>query len=122
MLDLVVTGEVPIKFNKKTHRIYCDMNWFTKIDPGTYIVFEAWRIIDAEVFESTFNDFWLKEYTTQLFKKQWGSNLTKYQNYVLPGGITVNGEEIYAGAVAEVARLEDKLRDTYEAPPTMLVG
>ena len=53
---------------------------------------------------------------------QTGSNLTKYENYVLPGGITVNGEKIYNDAVLEVERLENKLRDTYEAPPTMLVG
>jgi len=122
MLDLVITGEVPIKFNKKTHRIYCDMNWMSKIDPGTYIVFEAWRVTDPETYGSVFNDTWLKEYTTQVFKKQWGSNLTKYENYVLPGGITVNGEKIYNDAVLEVERLENKLRDTYEAPPTMLVG
>lgn len=122
MLDLVITGEVPIKFNKATHRIYCDMNWFTKIDPGTFIVFEAWRVVDQECYTSVFNNIWLKEYVTQVFKKQWGTNLTKYKDYVLPGGITVNGEQIYADAVTEIARLEDKLRDTYEAPPGMLVG
>lgn len=122
MLDLVITGEVPMKFNKTTSRIYLDMNWFGKIDPGTYIVFEAWRIVDPDCYQKVFNDIWLKEYTTQLFKKQWGSNLTKYKDYVLPGGITVNGEEIYASAIAEIARLEDKIRDTYEAPPQMLVG
>lgn len=122
MLDLIITGEVPIKFNKATHRIYCDMNWMTKVDVGTYIVFEAWRVVDQESYESVFNNIWLKEYVTQVFKKQWGSNLTKYKDYVLPGGITINGEEIYASAVSEIARLEEQLRDTYEAPPQMLVG
>lgn len=122
MLDMIVTGEVPMKFNKATSRVYLDMNWFGKIDAGTYIVFEAWRIVDPECYQKVFNDVWVKEYTTQLFKKQWGSNLTKYKDYVLPGGITVNGEEIYMNAVNEIARLEDKLRDTYEAPPQMLVG
>lgn len=122
MLDLIITGEVPIKFNKTTHRIYCDMNWMTKVDVGTYIVFEAWRVVDQESYESVFNNIWLKEYVTQVFKKQWGSNLTKYKDYVLPGGITINGEEIYASAVSEIARLEEQLRDTYEAPPQMLVG
>lgn len=121
-LDLIVTGEVPIKFNKETHRIYCDMNWATKVETGSYIVFEAWRVLDQDTYSSIFNNSWLKEYVTQVFKKQWGSNLTKYQNYVLPGGIAVNGEKIYTDAVAEVEKLEEKLRDTFEAPPAMFVG
>jgi len=122
MLDMIITGEVPIKFNKTTHRIYLDMNWATKVDTGSYIVFEAWKITDPDEYESIFSDTWVKKYTTAAIKHQWGSNLTKYDNYVLPGGITINGDKIYEEAKNEMAMLEEELRDTYEAPPMFLLG
>lgn len=122
MLDMIVTGEIPLKFNKKTSRIYLDMDWVNKVEVGDYIVFEATRITDPATYSKVYNDNWLKEYTTQLFKKQWGENLKKYGNYVLPGGLIINGQTIYDEAVSEIIRLEEKLRSEYEAPPGFLVG
>lgn len=122
MLDMIVTGETPYTFNKKTRRLYLWQNWDGKLDVGNYIAFEAHRIVDQETYESVFNDSWVKEYTTQLFKRQWGSNLKKYGNYVLPGGLVVNGQQIYDEAAAEIEKLEVKLRDVYEEPAGMMVG
>ena len=122
MLDLIVTGNVPYTYNKVTNELFIAMNWEGKLDVGDYIVMEATRIVEPNDYSNAFNSAWLKEYTTQLFKKQWGSNLTKYDNYVLPGGLVVNGAKIYADADAEIQRLEDKLRDTFEEPTQFLVG
>jgi hypothetical protein len=122
MLDMIVTGEVPFTFNKRTSEIKVYMDWEGRTNPGEYIVFQAVRVADPECYNKIFDDSWLKEYTTALFKKQWGSNLTKYANYTLPGGLVVNGEKIFEDAAAEILRLEEKLRDTYEEPPQMLVG
>lgn len=122
MLDMIVTGELPFRYNKTVNRITPYMDWNGRLSVGDYLVFQAQRIIDPTTYTKVFNDTWLKEYTTALFKKQWGSNLTKYANYTLPGGLVVNGERIYADAVQEVAILEEKLRDTFELPPMMLVG
>jgi hypothetical protein len=122
MLDMIVTGEIPFTFNKKTNRVYLQMNWAGRVDEGQYIVFQSYRITDPDTYSKVFNDTWLKSYTTALIKRQWGSNLTKYANYTLPGGLTVNGEKIYADAVEEVAKLEEELRDVYEAPPSLIVG
>jgi hypothetical protein len=86
------------------------------------MVFECFRIVDPEVYNGVFNDNWLKKYATALIKQQWGSNLTKYANYTLPGGLIVNGEKIYNDATEEIEKLEVELRDTYEEPIPMLVG
>ena len=122
MLDMVVTGEIPWNYHKKTNRLYLWQDWAGKVDAGDYLVFRAARVVDQDSYEKIFNDSWLKEYTTQLFKKQWGSNLKKYGNYTLPGGLVVNGDRIYAEADQEVQRLEAKLRDVHEEPPMMIVG
>jgi len=122
MLDMIVTGEIPFNFNKKTKRLDIYMDWDSRVNPNDYIVFQGFRIVDPEVYDKIYSDQWLKEYTTALFKMQWGSNLTKYANYTLPGGLVVNGEKIYNDAILEIEKLEEKLRDMYESPASMFVG
>lgn len=122
MLDMIITGELPFTYNKTVNQVKIYMNWNGRLNADDYIVMQATRIIDPTTYSAVFKDQWLKDYTTALFKLQWGSNLNKYANYSLPGGLVVNGEKIYNDAVTEVAALEEKLRDTFEAPPAMFVG
>jgi hypothetical protein len=98
------------------------MDWANRVAVGDYLAFEAVRIVNPDTYNKVFNDSWLKEYTTALFKEQWGSNLKKYGNFVLPGGMVINGQQIYDEAVVELKELDEKLRDVYESPPQMLVG
>ena len=122
MLDMIITGEYPYTFNKKTNRIYLQIGMNNRFIPGNYMVFECFRVIDPEVYSKVFNDIWVKEYTAALFKQQWGTNLKKYGNYVLPGGLVINSQQIYDEAGVEIKELEMKLRDTYEEPTPFLVG
>ncbi len=122
MLNMITIGEIPFEYNRKVNRLQLHTNISGKTTTDEYIVIDAFRIVDPATYTKVFNDSWLKEYTTALFKEQWGSNLTKYSNYTLPGGLVVNGDKIYSDAIQEVAALEEKLRDTYEAPPAMFVG
>jgi len=122
MLDMIVTGEIPFTFNKKTNKVNLYMDWTGRLAVGDYIVFQATRIVEPTTYTKVFNDSWIKSYTTALFKLQWGNNINKYTNYTLPGGLVVNGEKIYNDAVAELALLDAQLREEYELPPQMLVG
>lgn len=122
MLDMIITGEYPYTFNKKTGRLYLQIDMDNRFVAGNYMVFECFRVVDQETYTKVFNDVWVKEYTAQLFKKQWGENLKKYDNYVLPGGLTINGQKIWDEASLEIEKLEAKLRDTYEEPIPFLVG
>jgi hypothetical protein len=40
----------------------------------------------------------------------------------LPGGINLNGQQIYDEAVQEINEIEQLIRDTYEEPPQFLMG
>jgi hypothetical protein len=57
-----------------------------------------------------------------LFKRQWGTNLKKFTGVQLPGGIMLNGQQIYDEAVEEIKELEEDLREVHEEPPAFLVG
>jgi len=122
MLDMITTGKYPFTYNKKTNELNIAMDWGGDVKVDDHMLFNAVRVVDPESYEKVYNDRWVKRYTTQLFKRQWGSNLTKYGNYVLPGGIVVNGEKILDDANASIERLEEELRDTYELPPQFIMG
>ena len=123
MLELLLIGQNPIRFNKHMGRLYIDMHWKNQEVPSnTYLLIECTRVLDPVEFPKLMNDKWLKAYATQLIKRQWGENMKKYGNYTLPGGMVINGQGIYEEAVAEVLRLEEELRDTYEEPPQFLIG
>ena len=65
---------------------------------------------------------WLKSYTTALIKRQWGSNLIKFEGMQLPGGVVLNGRQIYEDALQDIERLEEKLRLEQELPVDFFVG
>ena len=68
------------------------------------------------------NDMFLKEYTTALIKQQWGMNLIKFEGMQLPGGVVLNGRQIYDDATSEIATLRENLRLEHEFPPDFFVG
>jgi len=49
----------------------------------------------------------LRDIRPELFKQQWGTNLKKYGNYVLPGGLVINGQTIYDEASIAIEKLEN---------------
>jgi hypothetical protein len=73
-------------------------------------------MIDSAQYASVWNDRWLKEYATALIKKNWGSNLSKFQGVQLPGGVMLNGQQIYNDAVEEIKALEEEMSSKYELP------
>ena len=75
MLDMIVTGELPFQYDKTTNQLKIIMDWNGRIAIDNYLVFQCRRIIDPTTYSKVYNDLWLKEYTTQLFKQQWGTNL-----------------------------------------------
>jgi hypothetical protein len=120
-ISRILTPDVQLRFNKKQHRLYLDIDW-KQVDPDTYIVLDCYRILDPAQFTSIYNDFWLKQYLTALIKKQWGQNMIKFNGVQLPGGITLNGRQMYEDAVRELEEIEKKLKTEYELPPMDMIG
>jgi len=121
-LDLLFSGETPIRFNKHTNKLFIDWGWDFKIDVGEWIIIEGFIIIDPANYVKVWNDRLLKKLSTAYIKKQWGTNMKKFQGMQLPGGIMMNGQQIFNEAVQEIAETEQLIRDTYQEPPTFILG
>lgn len=64
----------------------------------------------------------LKRYLTALLKKQWGTNLLKFEGMTLPGGVTINGRALYDDALAEIQKIEEEFELKYQMPVDFFCG
>ncbi|MEK9896344.1 MAG: hypothetical protein VW518_07960, partial [Burkholderiaceae bacterium] len=92
------------------------------LELNDWVVAEVNTLVDPSSFSDVWNDKFLKDYTTQLIKQQWGTNMMKFEGMQLPGGVQVNGRQYYEDATAELERLEEKLRNENEFPPDFFMG
>ena len=116
LIEQLFEPEKQIKFNKVTNRLHIDMDWSEDATVGKYIVIEAYVALSPTIFTEIYNDILLKKYFTALIKRQWGANLSKFDNVALPGGATMRGGE------EEIIRLEEEVRLTYELPIDFTIG
>jgi hypothetical protein len=115
-LEIMFTGEVPIRFQRHMQRLYIDWGWGTEAPSGTVVIAECYAAINPDVYVKVWNDRWLKEYATALIKRSWGENMKKFGGLQLPGGVTLNGKETYDEACVEIERLEKEMEMNYGAP------
>jgi len=120
-IDWIVNPEKQIRFNKRQNRLYLDTSWDT-LPVDDYLLIECYRILNPAESTNVWNDSFLKMYLTALIKKQWGQNLIKFQGVKLPGGVELNGRQLYDDAVAEIQLIKDKMMIEHELPPLDLVG
>lgn len=119
MWDFMFRGVQGIRFNRKTDRVYVDLSP-SMIDK--WVIFEAWIALNPATYTEIYTDEFVREYAYSLLKMQWGANLKKYSGISLPGGVTLNGQQIYDEAIEELRILRERVRREFEFPPDFLVG
>lgn len=120
-IDYLLTTDKQIRFNKRQDRLYLDIDWASQTK-DTYFVIDCYRALDPASFTQIYNDSFLKKYLTALIKRQWGQNLIKFRGVKLPGGIELNGREIYEDAEREIDQLKQTMSLEHELPPLDLIG
>ena len=120
-IDFLLTTDKQLRFNKRQNRLYLDLD-FASQDAETFLVIECYRILDPDQFTGVYNDQFLKLYLTALIKRQWGQNLIKFQGVKLPGGLELNGRQIYEDAEREIEGIRERLISEYELPPLDFIG
>lgn len=121
-LEEIFVGKKPIRFNRHTNQLNIDMDWEFDVRVGEYIIVEAYKILDPNVYTDVWGDRWLQRYTTAQIKRQWGENLKKFEGLQMPGGITFNGQKIYEEAVEEIEKLEAEMINSYSLPVSDMIG
>jgi hypothetical protein len=120
-IDFLLNTESQIRFNQRQDRLYLDIDWGS-IAVDEYIILDCWRLLDPNDFTRVYNDSFLKRYLTALIKRQWGQNLIKFQGVKLPGGIELNGRQIYDDAQRDLEIIREQMSNTYELPPLDMIG
>jgi len=120
-IDFALTTDKFIRFNQRQDRLYLDFDWgsATKDD---YLIIDCYRLLDPNSYSRVWNDSFLKKYVTALVKRQWGQNLMKFQGVKLPGGIELNGRQIYDDAQKDLEVIREQMSNTYELPPYDMIG
>ena len=121
-ITFLLNPNVRYRFNIRQDRLYIDIDWGAAVNVGDYLVIDCFRILDPDDFTKVYNDQFLKRYFTALCKKQWGMNLIKFQGVQLPGGIQLNGRQIYDDGVREIDEIRAKMATDYEMPPLDMIG
>jgi hypothetical protein len=121
LLEQFFSPEKSIRFSKVTNKIYADA-FSQDITAGQHVVIEAYAVLDPETHTSIYNDRMLKKYVTALIKRQWGSNMLKYDGVQLPGGIVFKGQQIYDQATQEIMMIEQEFERAYELPIDFMIG
>jgi hypothetical protein len=78
--------------------------------------------VTLEGITDVWNDRFLKKYTTALIKRQWGANLKKFGGIQMPGGVTLNGQQIYDEAIIEIKEMEEEIYMMGSLPSEILTG
>jgi hypothetical protein len=120
-ITFLLNPDMKFRFNIRQDRLYIDTD-FKTINVDDHFVIDCFRILDPNDFTQVYNDQFLKRYFTALCKKQWGMNLIKFQGVQLPGGIQLNGRQIYDDGVRELDEIRSKMSSDYEMPPLDMIG
>ncbi len=120
-INFLLTTEKQIRFNKRQDRLYLDLDW-DSLTVDDWLIIDCYRLIDPSDFGRVWNSQFLKEYATALMKRQWGQNLLKFNGVKLPGGIELNGRQIYDDGQKDIDTIMEKMSNTYELPPLDMVG
>jgi hypothetical protein len=120
-IDFLLTTDKQVRFNKRQNRLYMDIDWGAQ-SANNFIVLDCYRILDPNDFTKVYNDSFLKKYLTALIKRQWGQNLIKFRGVKLPGGIELNGRELYEDAEKELDEISKRMSMDYELPPYDFIG
>ena len=120
-INFLLTTQKQIRFNKRQDRLYLDIDW-SSINADEFLVIDCFRTLDPNDYARVFNDSFLKRYFTAHLKRQWGQNLMKFQGVKLPGGVELNGRQIYDDAINDIALIREQMSNTYELPPLDFIG
>lgn len=121
-LDMLLNGTPSVRWTRHANRLHIDAAWGEELVVDDVVVVDGLVIVDPAEFAAVWNDLWLKKYAAALMKRDWGQNMIKFEGIQMPGGVVLNGRQIYEDAMAEIEKLEAEADDRYQLPIDMQIG
>ena len=130
LLDMKLSGTPETTFDRQGNRLYFYLS-SEKLTVGDHIVIEVYGIrtpssesdaSDGSDYNSLFNHKFLKEYLTAIIKRQWGTNLLKFDGMTLPGGVQISGRSIFEDANNELEQIRTRFREEEDVGPIFFAG
>lgn len=109
-------------FSRYSNRLGIKWNWKRQVIPGNFLIMRVLVTLDPTAYPKIFGDMFLMEYTTQLIKRQWGSNLKKFKNIALLNGVQLDGNTIYEEADGKIKELKEHAEKAFQLPTPFFVG
>lgn len=107
LLQEWLVGKPMIRYNRHMNRLYVDVTGSDLVE-GSYLVIEAYGMIDQLEYSRMWSDRWLQNYATVLIKENWGEVLAKYGQMQLVSGTNFNGERILQEAREDRKMMEEE--------------
>lgn len=120
-LEQLLVGEAPVRYNRHENKLYIDIDW-DRFVVGDFLIVECYGVVDPDVFTKAWSDRMLAQLAVGYMKKQWGQNTMKFGGIQILGGVTFNGEKIYAEGVREIEEAEEKIFSQYSQMPEVFIG
>tara|TARA_B100000902_G_scaffold380349_1_gene415639 strand:- start:30 stop:875 length:846 start_codon:yes stop_codon:yes gene_type:complete len=120
-IDFLLTTDKQVRFNQRQDRLYLDIDWGSET-VDNWLILDCYRALNPDSYTGVYNDSFVKRYLTALIKRQWGQNLIKFGGVKLPGGIELNGRQMYDDGQREVDEIRQRMTTDYELPPYDFIG
>jgi hypothetical protein len=123
LIEMTLTGaSQQVTYARHKNQLTIQDDWQKYLKVGGWIIIECYTAVDPQTYTEVYNDMALKRYTTALIKKQWGANLIKFEGMQLPGGVTLNGRQLYDDAVNDLEKMEESWDSKFGMPVDFFVG
>ena len=123
MIDTLFDGkDQTVRYSRHMDQLHIETRWGTDLPLGKFVIIEGHETINPSDYPDVYNDMFLKRYLTALIKRQWGTNIKKFEGMQLPGGVTINGQQIFDEANEEIQKIEEEMQSRYEMPPMDFMG
>jgi hypothetical protein len=94
----------------------------THIFTGNVVALLTYTELDIENNTAIYNDPWVRNMVTARLKYQWASNLFKFRDISLPGGVKFNAKELMNESKEDIKKLQKELEEKFSEPPIGYIG
>lgn len=115
----IFTARPQHEFRRYTDKVYFKFDAQDRLNVDDYIVLECHVPISGTRW---YNDRLLRNYATQLIKRQWASNISKFENVQLPGGVILSGKRMMEEAQLEIDKMENDPNLLYSENPEPIIA